>query len=192
MDTRLELLETMMVKTERLMAEVPPASGQRPTPCGDYTVDQLVDHVVTWVQVFDRAVNDRPLDFDPAEHTPGPDRLGVFGDARSSILEGLRSRGFERQMTMTGSPLPGEFVLNMLLMEYIGHGWDLAVAGDAELPFTDEEAEVALTAARAIIEPRYRGTGMFEAEVVVADDASAIDRFIGFLGRDPNWAPAAG
>lgn len=75
-------------------------------------------------------------------------------------------------MTMTSSPLPGEFVVNMLLMEYVGHGWDLCRATGRESPYSDHEADAALTAAQAILQPQYRGTGMFEAEVNVADDAA--------------------
>ena len=90
-------------------------------------------------------------------------------------------------MTMTSSPLPGEFVVNMLLMEYIGHGWDLCRATGQASPYSDHEATAALTAARAILQPQYRGTGMVEAEVIVPDDAAPMDRFVAFLGRDPHW-----
>lgn len=189
MDERITTLESMMTKTQRLMASVDQQAAERQTPCGDFTVVQLQEHVAVWAKVFDGAVNDRELDFDPMTAQVGADRFVVFQDAAESIIKGLRNGGFDRTMTMTANPLPGEFVLKMLLMEYVGHGWDLAKATGAPVPFTEHEAEVALAAAMGIIEPKYRGTGMFEAGVPVAPEKPAMDRFVGFLGRNPDWAP---
>ena len=44
-----------------------------------------------------------------------------------------------------------------------------------------------------MVKPEYRGpdTGFFDAEVNVGSDAPAIDRLLGFAGRDPAWVPAS-
>ena len=59
------------------------------------------------------------------------------------------------------------------------------------MPYTGEEAAVGLAAAEAIIEPQYRGHGMFGDIVEVGADAGAMDRFVAFIGRDPSWQGAA-
>lgn len=191
MDDTLTTLGSMLNRTAALIAAVQPTDLARPTPCTDFDVEHLLEHMTTWVQVFDATVHDRPLPFDPSSHTVGADYARVFTTAADGILEGLWASGWDRMMTMTGSPLPGELVLNMLLMEYVGHGWDLARAIGAPVPFTDDEARVALVAAQAIIAPEYRGTGMFDAEVPVPADAPAMDRAMAFVGRDPAWSPAS-
>ena len=85
--------------------------------------------------------------------------------------------------------MPGEMVFNMTVMEYLTHGWDLAVATAQPIPYTDAEAEEALSRAQATLPPEYQGEGMaFGAPVDVADDAPAIDRFVAFLGRPPHPA----
>ena len=37
-----------------------------------------------------------------------------------------------------------------------------------------------------------RSSGQYGAPVPVADDAPVVDRLMGFIGRDPAWAPPAG
>ncbi|MGI9616073.1 MAG: TIGR03086 family metal-binding protein [Acidimicrobiales bacterium] len=190
---RIDALESMLAKTLELMTSISPDAEQRPTPCADFSVADLLQHLAVWVRVFDGAVNDRELLFDPfveqgASGTTIEDHAAVFAAAAESIVAGLRGRGVDSPMTMTADPLPGAMVMAMLLMEYVGHGWDLATATGSDIPFSDREASIALDAARSIIQPEYRGTGMFDDEVVVGEDAPAIDRFVGFLGRTPAWA----
>jgi uncharacterized protein (TIGR03086 family) len=191
MDNRIDILEEMFSKTATILRSVTSNQHALATPCGEFDVAAVLNHVGIWVQVFETAVNDRPQPFDPMTHTVTSDWADIFASSSASILKGLRANGFDRPMSMTSSALPGEFVLNMLLMEYIGHGWDLCRATGQPSPYTGNEAEAALAASQAIIEPQYRGTGMFEAEVTVPNDAPSMSRFVAFLGRDPNWVSPA-
>jgi uncharacterized protein (TIGR03086 family) len=77
----------------------------------------------------------------------------------------------------------------MMLIEYVGHGWDLAVATGQPVPYAEPEAQAALEAARGMLMPAYRGPGQtFGDEVEVSADAAAMDRFVAFIGRDPHPA----
>jgi uncharacterized protein (TIGR03086 family) len=187
MDNRIDLLDHMFSKTTPVLRSIASNQHALPTPCGEFHVAAVLNHIAVWVQVFETAVNDQPLPFEPMTHTVIGDWADIFASSSARILAGLRTNGFDRPMSMTSSALPGEFVLNMLLMEYIGHGWDLCRATGQPSPYSDQEADAALAASQAILEPQYRGTGMFEAEVVVPDDAAPMDRFVAFLGRDPRW-----
>jgi uncharacterized protein (TIGR03086 family) len=187
MDTRVDTLASMLDKTAAVIAAVGDRHHGLPTPCSEFNVGDLLGHIALWVQVFDTSVNELPLRFDPSSHQVTEGWGAIFGDSSRSIVAGLRSKGFDRPMTMSSDPMPGEFILNMLLMEYIGHGWDLARAIGSDVPFSDREGEVALAASQAILRPEYRGTGMFGFETPIADDASPIDKFVAFLGRNPNW-----
>lgn len=191
MDTRLDTLASMLDKTAALVNDVGPDQHRLATPCADFDVAALLNHLAVWIQVFEGAVNDTTPDFDPFSHQVEGDVGETLERSSKSMIAGLRARGFDRMMTMTADPIAGEFILNMVLMEYIGHGWDLARATGRPVPYGDDEAAVALAAAQAIIEPEYRGTGMFGAESDVGDEASQIDRFVAFLGRDPGWMPGS-
>ena len=82
--------------------------------------------------------------------------------------------------------------VGMLLMEYIVHAWDLAIATGQPLRFTGEEADGALQVGLGMLKPEYRGPGKaFGYEAPVSETADTLDRLVAFLGRDLQWqAPA--
>ena len=87
---------------------------------------------------------------------------------------------------MMGDPQPAEMVFNMTVMEYLTHGWDLAVGSGQPVPYTEAEAAEVLARAEGTLPPQYRGGDMPFGEIVpVAADAPAIDRLAGFMGREP-------
>jgi uncharacterized protein (TIGR03086 family) len=74
--------------------------------------------------------------------------------------------------------------------ELVTHGWDLAVATGRRHLLDDDLAAGALPATVAKIPADHRGEDVpFGPVVPVADDAPAIDRLVGWLGRDPAWRP---
>lgn len=89
-----------------------------------------------------------------------------------------------------GGAYPGSVVLDMLVIEALGHGWDLARStGQAWQP-DPATCDRALTALHHIVLPEYRGDGMpFGPEVPAAEGAPALDRFLAFTGRDPHGNP---
>jgi uncharacterized protein (TIGR03086 family) len=188
MDERIPTLQTMLDKTLTLMEGTAKTDYGRSTPCDEYDVKAVLEHLAVWAPVFAAAVNDTRVDYDPTTHVVGNERIKVFASAANSMMSGLKANGIDRPMTMTSDPLPGEFVLNMMLMEYIGHGWDIARGTGRALPYTDHEAAVALSAAQAIIQPQYRGTGMFDQEADAGPNPTNLDRLAAFLGRNPHWS----
>jgi uncharacterized protein (TIGR03086 family) len=116
----------------------------------------------------------------------GDDPAGEFRAAADSLVAGWRDNGLDRTVSISGGESPGEMAFNMTLMEYLTHGWDLAVGSGQPVPFTDEESEQVLARAERTLPAQYRGEGMPFGEIVpVAADAPAIDRLVGFMGRAP-------
>ena len=68
------------------------------------------------------------------------------------------------------------------------HSWDLAKALGREPGLGEERCAEALTAMRPM-EQVLRDSGQFGPAVPVDDGASAQDKLMGFLGRDPAWRP---
>ena len=189
-EDRLDHLASMVERTVAVMAA---AEGHldRPTPCAGWNVAAVLEHLALWAPLFDAAVHGRPAPYDPAGHRVPGGWAGIVAGAGPSIVDGLRAGGTGQLCSLAGGdPIPGEMVLDMLLAEYIGHGWDLCRAIGLDPPYPPAEAEVALAAAEAILGPEYRGGELFGAEVEVPPGAPAIDRLMAFLGRDPGAVAA--
>ncbi len=187
MDDDLDTLQAAFDRTAELLDGLDPSLLDRPTPCAGYTVGALADHVGGWVRVFERAVNDQPQEPDPEGWRGEGHWAESFRASTATILDGLRERGADRPMVMVADPMPGTMILDMMRMEYVGHGWDLAVATGREPAYPDEAVAMASDAAHRMIQPEHRGPDSFFGPVVeVHADAAPVDRYVGFLGRDPS------
>lgn len=188
----IDLLAGVLDKTAGILAGVRPDKGGDPTPCPDYDVDTLVNHLVGGVRTFAAGIHGRPVEGDPWSAEAGDDPAGEFRAASADLVAGWRDRGLDGSVSITGAAeVPAPMAFNMALMEYLTHGWDLAVATGQAVPFTEEEAEATLARAQATLPPEYRGEGMSFGHIVAVDEgAPAVDRLVGFMGRDPAGAPA--
>ena len=184
---RVELLTGVLSKTGDLIEGVEADQLGLPTPCEEYDVETLVNHLVGWLSLFEARGNGRPYDRDPASHRCGADPAAEFRTAAAGLVAGWEKYGFDREVAVTGdSKLPAGMVFNMTVMEFMTHGWDLATATGQPVPFTEEEAAETLARAEVTLPPQYRGEGMSFGEIVPVDEnAPAMDRLVAFLGRDP-------
>ncbi|QIM21532.1 maleylpyruvate isomerase family mycothiol-dependent enzyme [Phycicoccus sp. HDW14] len=109
-------LETALDQLVDLVDEVDDDTAGRPTPCRDWTVDDLVDHVVNGVQNFARGVRGEEVDWS----TPTPH---VEGDRATA----LRAAGDDLLAAWADAPAdadgpPPEWQCSELAV----HTWDLA------------------------------------------------------------------
>jgi uncharacterized protein (TIGR03086 family) len=185
-----DLLAGVLSKTGDVIEGVGADQLNLPTPCDDYDVEALLNHIVGWLQVFEACSHGRPYEGDAANHRCGTDPAGEFRTAAAGLAAGWEKYGFDRQLAVMGGEMPGEMVFNMTVMEYLTHGWDLAVATGQPIPFTEQEAAETLIRAEATLPPKYRGENMPFGEIVpVGEYAPAVDRLVAFLGRDPASPP---
>jgi uncharacterized protein (TIGR03086 family) len=177
-------LEAVLATTASVLDGVGADDWTRPTPCEDFDVAALVEHMVRWSLTYAQRVGlSSPTDAE-GEHRSG-DGTGhpaaqLLRDVAPVIVTGYRSDS-------EGSrALP----LGIVLLDYVGHTWDLAVATGQELRLPDSAVDRALAAGRSMLTPDVRGDS-FGPEVVVAADATGLERLVAFLGRDPGWTTPA-
>lgn len=189
MSTQVDLLEAVLDKTGSLLANTPPQDRDRPTPCPGMDVAGLVDHLDEWIGTFAGSVADSPPPEAGQQDAPWPTpQAERFAVAARHAVQAFRDGAEDRPVTLMGGPIPASMVAAMMLMEYIGHGWDLAVATGQPVPYADEEAAAALAAGKGMLTDDFRGPDKsFGPEVTVPSDATAVERLIGFIGRDPFW-----
>jgi uncharacterized protein (TIGR03086 family) len=169
-----------------------------PTPCPDYSLGDLLDHVGGLALAFTSAAAKDAGSAGAQGPSGDASRLGA--DWRTRIPEHLAAlaaawRDPEAWTGMTragGVDLPGEVAGLVALDELVVHGWDVARASGQ--PFDCDPAS--LDAVHGFVD-QFSGPGqedsrqgLFGPVVDVPAGAPQLDRVIGLTGRDPNWSPA--
>ena len=182
-----EALDEVLRTTEKILGGVHTDQYALPTPCPDYNVGTLVNHIVAWVSVFaDGASGDKPH-IDPASFKAGADPAAEFAASAQRLSAAFRDGAAERQIDLGNGASPGSMIFGMILMEYIGHGWDLAMATDQPAPYSERSISAAKEAAEANLKPEYRGPDKSFGDIVpVPDGAPPLDELVGILGRTPH------
>ncbi|MGW4500489.1 TIGR03086 family metal-binding protein [Micromonospora sp. NPDC004336] len=160
-----------------------------PTPCREYAVRDLLNHLFEVVVNFQALAAKRPVEWadKPDLLTDGwRDRF----EAETRRLVDAWSDPSTLEGVSPGMGMPQSTVGGMVLLDLTVHGWDLAVAtGQPYRPAP--EAMAALHELVAQLGPNARKMGVF-AEPVSADAGlSGLDRLLCDTGRDPAWTPAA-
>lgn len=160
-----------------------------PTPCPEYTVGDLLDHVNGLSHAFTMAARKTPLD---GGGTGDAARLPL--DFRESIPRRLgelalawRSPEAWEGMTAAGGvDLPGQVAAAVALDEIVLHGWDLARATGQDFEVEEDLLQV-VHGFVSSIGPGDRDGSLFGAAVEVGSNAPLLDRVLGLSGRDPRW-----
>lgn len=165
------------------------------TPCGDYDVRALVDHLAWAAVLSQRAATRVPLEHDWSSLTPAPflDGLPVeqWAAAVPAELDTAADAwadpaAWEGETLMGTTPMPAEVVGPLMLAEFVLHGWDLARAVGAPYEVPEELGAATLAAVQPVAQMGRDG-GWYGPEVPVPADAPAFDRALGLTGRDPAW-----
>jgi uncharacterized protein (TIGR03086 family) len=191
-DAPLAALAAALDGTGRLVRAVTGEQWQLPTPCSDWTVRQLVNHLVGGNRLCTRVVNGEPLPpLDQLGRRGHEDQLGddpgtAHDTSAAELLEALGAPGvLARTHTLPVGTLPGPAVVHLRTVETLVHGWDLARAIGCEAPFPDELAEPELAFSRGLLARLPEGRQPFEPSRPAAEGAPAIDRLAALLGRRP-------
>jgi uncharacterized protein (TIGR03086 family) len=177
-----------------LVAAVRPDQLGDPTPCPQYAVGDLVEHIGGLALAFTAAAG-KELGGE-TQGAPVGDAARLPDDWPTRIPQDLEALAVAWQdpeawtgMTQAGSvDLPGDIAGLVALDELVVHGWDLARATGQ--PYDPDGAD--LEAVEGFLagfgDDREAGPdAAFGPPVDVTDDASALDRVVALSGRDPAW-----
>jgi uncharacterized protein (TIGR03086 family) len=180
-----------------VVGAISPGQRDDPTPCTEYTVGQLQDHVLGWLTNFADGFADpggqAPAADISAYHAPSgaPNAAAAVTSAAARLGRALRNGAAERPLRLGEAVMPGEMALGMILWEYQMHGWDLARATGQKWNPPPAAAQASLSFAPSMLSADYQGEGKaFAPPVDVPASAPPLDRLLGLSGRDPAWAPA--
>ena len=185
-------LATALDGTGRLVAAVDASQWAAPTPCAEWSVRQLVNHLVGGNRLFTRVLSGEPLPpLEQLGRRAGEDQLGddpaaAWRTSAGELVDAFRAPGvLQRPHTVPAGTLPGPAVLHLRIVETLVHGWDLARATGQQPPFPDELVEPELAFSADLLGRLPEGRQPFAPSRPAADGAPAIDRLAALLGRTP-------
>jgi len=165
-----------------LIAEIRPEQWTEPTPCTDWNVRDVVEHLVGMDLVFAAMIEGGPLPERGADRL-GDDPAAAFRASAASLQAAFSQPGvLERSFRSPMGSATGAERLQIRLYDLLAHGWDLAQATGIPVRLPEELAEQALTFTQAQLATQPR-TGRFAEPQPVEETAPALDRLAAFLGR---------
>lgn len=163
-----------------------------PTPCPDWTVAALLDHLMGLSWAFAQAAR-KLTDDGSAGPPPQPSAAALAPHWRSRmpvLLEELAT-AWKDPAAWTGTAQAGGVTMPaadmgvVAMNELIMHSWDLAQATGQEFA---ADPRILETLIGFLSQGPAEGTpGMFGPVVAVDDEADLLDQALGRAGRDPLW-----
>ncbi len=178
-DDPVEQLQAAGDEMARLIEGVRDDQWSAPTPCTEWSVTELVDHIIESVARFAHIL--RPDNPPEAVSTRSADD---YRAQTRALLAALREPGvMEQEYAVPVGTVSGAVVVHLRLTETLVHGWDLAQATGQTTRFDDAVAaqELEFTKGALAIVPADRQP--FAAPQSVPDSGTALERLAALLGR---------
>jgi len=176
---RLTAAEASLAACQLVLRAVTDSDATSPTPCSAFTVDELINHLLDSLSQLGSMAGATVL------IPTGGSRESRVATAAQQVLEAWRRRGLEGVVPTRGGEMPAALAANILSIETLVHGWDLAVATAQELHASTTLGEYVLGLARELITPEMRDGELFTAEHPVAPEAGVLERLAALTGRNP-------
>jgi len=175
-----------------LVHQVRDDAWSAPTPCSDWDVRALVNHVAgeelwTVPLLEGSTIAEVGSRFDGDVLGAVPVEV-VDGAAKAATAAFDEPGAAERTVHLSFGDTPASEYAMQLIADHVVHGWDLAVAIGADARI-DEQFLTALTGWYAEREDLYRGAGIVSERPSVPA-TSAQEQLLVAFGRDPAWSLA--
>jgi uncharacterized protein (TIGR03086 family) len=168
-----------------------PADLTKQTPCKEWTVQGLIDHMIGVVKNFESGfTGGPPLTNAAGKSLPGEsgnNPAAAYQQAADALLQAIRKPGaLDQTIKLPFGEMPGGQAINIVIGDQSIHTWDLAKAIGKPYTMDDDLAHGILDMMHKLLQPGFRGEGKgFGEEVPCSPDAPIQDRLIAFAGRQP-------
>jgi len=175
--TRLTCADATLAVCQHVLRDLTDEDLARQTPCTDFTVALLVDHLVGSLVGLGTLAG-------TGVEAPGPGTAeSRVADAGQQALEAWNRRGLDGTVMVGSREMPAEAAVSILSLELLIHAWDFATAIGRKVSVSDEVTGYTLTLAEEVITAQAREGGAFAPAVDVGPDAHVLDRLIAYSGR---------
>jgi uncharacterized protein (TIGR03086 family) len=188
------LLERALCYALGQLHAVTSADLARPTPCREWDLRGLLMHMDDSLTALQEALDlawvatEAPGEAEPA-YGPADSAISLVGTLRghASRLLGALAETSDELVWVGGLPLPMSIVTSAGAVDVAVHGWDVARACGRAQPIPERLAAEMLEISPLLVTCADR-PALFAEPVPVPHLASASDRLVAYLGRDPATA----
>ncbi|WP_432166753.1 TIGR03086 family metal-binding protein [Streptomyces sp. bgisy031] len=186
-----DLLGVAVARAVPVVRALPDSRLEAATPCAEFDVKALVNHLFQVMEQFQRLAAKQDSDFTRSVDrvAEGPDWRERFGEEAHKLVAAWSAPGAE-EGTTGAMNMPAATVGSMVLLDLTVHLWDLARAtGQEYVPEGEADAVVErLAGTVAELAPTARSMGVFGEAAPEPAGATAFERLLAATGRDPRWA----
>lgn len=163
-----------------VVANISPDELDRSTPCADFTVRGVLEHMIGGATMFAAAFR--------GEASPEPDTADVlasFGPALGELASAISAPGaLDGTVAAPFGDTPGDTFARFVVLDGLVHGWDLATATGQPYEPPDALVTEVEAFARQAIDPLRDGQ-TFGTAVEPSAEATPIERLAAYTGRRP-------
>lgn len=181
----IEQLSHILPTVSDLVDHIEPRQLDGPTPCSQFTVHDVLDHMLVLGGAFAYGFRGEAAPEIQPPMTDGRVPAAEFRSTMDVLLEAVKSPGaMERTVSSPAGEMPGETFAVLVAFDGLVHGWDLAssTGQDYELPRAVVVAAVD-DFARAAITEEMRDGDTFEDITDAPDGAGRLEQLVAFSGR---------
>ena len=181
-----EPLEQAIATTRGVLTSVSKEQLGGDTPCAQWKVSDLINHIVGGQYFFEAGAKGEPPAGGDTDYSAG-DFVAAFDEGAQRCLAAFRADGvMEKMLTLPFGQMPGAAFFGLAATDTLTHGWDLAKATGQSTDLAPELAGQLLVGAQAAISPAFRSPegNPFGLEQTAPAGANNADKLAAFLGRN--------
>ncbi len=192
MPNPVELFSKASSYTQGVLAGVKQEQLSSPTPCSEWDVKALINHIVGGAQYLKSSLaGDPPPAGAAGASPPSPESdvaklTATYRSLAADVLQAATNpAALEVQVPTPAGEMSGGQFLGIMFMDHLVHSWDLAKATGQNTRLDPELVEICYQMSVPDLADMARQHGAFGSAVPVPNSASTQDKLLGYLGRQP-------
>jgi uncharacterized protein (TIGR03086 family) len=182
------LMKRVVTSTDDVVRGTTPAQLGLPSPCAEWTVRDVINHITGGSTMFAVCVEEGSVPDDLLGQIMngdnlGDDYVGAWEKASSRAVAAFDAPGaLDKIVKLPFGEMPAGVALNIAVFDVLTHAADIATATDQTIKDTTL-VETALEVGHQMIGPDLRAPGIFDAEQEAPAGATPMVRLLAFAGR---------